>query len=111
MGLLRFLKTIATDPLLLCLLLICAVFSAISVLQYFRAIRPRRGTTEWMQKVDVRSFGPLRLYKPAAADVIWAFLTVLCVFAICFSVWGFTGCPGQCSSFWLHGASSSSGYF
>lgn len=84
MGLLRFLKTIATDPLLLCLLLICAVFSAISVLQYFRAIRPRRGTTEWMQKVDARSFGPLRLYKPAAADVIWAFLTVLCAACVRF---------------------------
>lgn len=81
MGLLRILKAVLADPLLVCLLLICTVFAALSVLQYFRAIRPRRGTTEWMEKVDSKSFTPLRLHRLAGADVIWAVLVAL--FAAC----------------------------
>lgn len=78
MELLRVLKALLSEPLMVCLLLICAVFAAITVLQYFRAIRPRRGTTEWMQKVDSRSFAPLRLHRLAAADAVWALLVALC---------------------------------
>lgn len=78
MELLRALKAVLTDPLLACLMLICAVLATLTVLQYFRAIRPRRGTTEWMQKVDAKSFQPLRLHRLGAADGIWAILVALC---------------------------------
>lgn len=81
MELLRVLKSILADPLLLCLLLISVVFSLLSVFQYFRASRPRRGTTEWMEKVDPKHFGPLHLHRLGGADVIWAFLVML--FAAC----------------------------
>ena len=78
MELLRTLKAVLTDPPLACLLLICAVLAALTVLQYFRVIRPRRGTTEWMGKVDTKTFQPLRLTKLDAADGIWAILVALC---------------------------------
>ena len=56
MGLLRILKAVLADPLLVSLLLICAVFAALSVLQYFRASAPaealQSGWKRWTASVS-----------------------------------------------------------
>ena len=78
MELWQLLKNIVQDPLLVCLLLISLVLAALSIPVYFQAIRPRRGTTEWMRKVDERHFEGIRLYALRGADVVWALLVAVC---------------------------------
>lgn len=78
MELWQVIKGVLQDPLLVCLLLVSTVLAVLSILQYFRAIRPRKGTTEWMQKIEPKRFGPIRLQWLTMADAVWALLVVLC---------------------------------
>ncbi len=62
-------------------LLLIGIFSLISVLiipAYFKAIRPVRGTTEWISRIDAVSFAPLKALPPRWGDIAWAFLAGFC---------------------------------
>lgn len=45
---------------------------------YFSARKPRRGTLEWMQRLEPVAFRPLRCQKPGWTDTAWAVLCALC---------------------------------
>lgn len=79
---LQILKMILREPLMLCLILISLVLAVLSIPVYFQAIRPRRGTTEWMRKVDERHFERIWLHKLSGTDIIWALMVSAC--AACF---------------------------
>lgn len=78
MDLIRAIKGVLQSPSLLCLILFYAVLAVFSVFLYFRAVRPRRGTTEWMRRVDPKSFQKLPLHKLTGADGLWAILAAVC---------------------------------
>ena len=59
------------------LILTAVVFAAISVLMipaYFIALRPRRGTTEWMKRLDKPEFAPLTGAPLSWLDGLWVVL-------------------------------------
>lgn len=49
---------------------------------YFRALRPRRGTTEWMRRLDPPKFRPIQGQTLHMADLPWGILAVLCAAAV-----------------------------
>lgn len=53
---------------------------------YFRALRPRRGTIEWMRRLDPPKARPIRSHALHMADLAWAPLAVLCAVALCLLV-------------------------
>ena len=48
------------------------------LLFYFSAMRPRRGTTEWMGRIDRPRFAALRCGRLRAPDALWGVLTAAC---------------------------------
>lgn len=52
------------------------------LLFYFSAMRPRRGTTEWMGKLDRPRFTALRCGRLHAPDALWGVLTTACGAAV-----------------------------
>ncbi|MGN1306166.1 MAG: hypothetical protein ACI4V3_00675 [Faecousia sp.] len=66
------------------LLILCAVLLSLSVPAYYHAIRPRRGTTEWIKRLDPPHFAPLQVGQPGWADIFWALLTAVCAAALRF---------------------------
>ena len=75
---LQILKMIIQEPMPLCLLLISLLLAVLAIPVYFQAIRPRRGTTEWMRKVDERHFGKIWLHGLRGTDIVWALMVAVC---------------------------------
>ena len=63
-----------------------AALFLLSVPAYFAARRPRRGTTEWIARLDRPHFAPLTALGLKWTDALWAVLAALCAAA----VWFFT---------------------
>lgn len=78
MSLHLILQNLLRRPGVLVLLGCFALVLCLSVPAYFRVLRPRIGTTEWIRRLDARHFSPLRRVPYAMADLIWAPLTALC---------------------------------
>ncbi len=72
------------------LLVLCAVLLSLSVPAYYHAIRPRRGTTEWIKRLDPPHFAPLQIRQPGWADIFWALLTAVCAAALRFVYYFFS---------------------
>lgn len=72
------LKSLLPDAGLLVLLAGFTLLSLGMVPLYFSARKPRRGTLEWMQRLETPSFGVLPRCRPGWADVAWALLCALC---------------------------------
>lgn len=76
MGLLQTLLGLLRETRLVAALLICGILAVLSVTVYFRILRPRRGTTEWMQRLE----RPKATFFPAPelciADALWAVLSM-----------------------------------
>ena len=53
------------------------VIACLSVPAYFVALRPRRGTTEWMRRLDQPHFAPLQAQGLRWADALWAVLAAV----------------------------------
>lgn len=60
------------------LLCVFAAFSATLIVSYFISLRPRRGTTEWMKRLDRPKFAPLRKNSLRWSDLAWALLSAFC---------------------------------
>lgn len=54
--------------------LLCALMA----LAYYRCLRPRRGTTEWMKRLDAPHFAPVKRQKLRWFDSLWMLLSALC---------------------------------
>lgn len=54
------------------------LFAALCIPAYFYAIRPARGTTEWMSRIDPVKFAPFKVLNPCWGDVAWALLAGFC---------------------------------
>lgn len=52
------------------------------LLFYFSAMRPRRGTTEWMGRIDRPRFAALRCGRLRALDALWGVLAAVCGAAV-----------------------------
>ena len=79
------LKNLFSDSSARILMLMVTVFAVISVLMipaYFHALRPRRGTTEWMKRLDQPKFAALSAYSLHWMDILWAFLAGVCAGAL-----------------------------
>lgn len=63
---------------LLILLLACAAFAALSVPVYFSALRPRKGTIEWIARIDKPHFSTPKIRRLQRADALFAPIAVLC---------------------------------
>ncbi len=79
------------DILGFALLGLCLAMGLWKIPLYFRALRPRKGTTEWMAKVDGAHFAPLGCQKLGWMDGPWFLLggllgAVLHLFALVFSL-------------------------
>lgn len=59
-----------------------AILALALLLFYFSAMRPRRGTTEWMAKLDRPQFAALRCRRLCAADALWGVLSAVCGAAV-----------------------------
>lgn len=55
-----------------------AILSLALLLFYFTAMRPKRGTTEWMSRVGRRPFAPLRCERLRPPDLLWCVLSAAC---------------------------------
>lgn len=60
------------------LLCVFAIFSATLVVAYFVSLRPRRGTIEWMKRLDRPKFAPLQKTPLRWGDLAWALLSAFC---------------------------------
>lgn len=63
---------------LLVLPVACTAFAVLSVLTYFSALRPRRGTIEWIARLDKPRFSAPRIDRLQRADAALAPTAVLC---------------------------------
>lgn len=70
----EFLKN---QPLLFWLAVLFAGVACAAVFLYFRALRPRPGTTEWIRRVDPPHYAPPAVQELGWADAVWALLAVL----------------------------------
>lgn len=61
-----------------------AALFLLSVPAYFAARRPRRGTTEWIARLDRPHFAPLTAQDLKWTDAPWAVLAALCAAAVRF---------------------------
>ena len=84
------LRAMLNQPVQLALLAAAAVLAALTLLAYFRAARPRRGTTEWMEKLNSQQFRPLTVQPLRFADAAWAVLCALCAAGLRFFYLFFT---------------------
>ncbi|MGM9552677.1 MAG: hypothetical protein ACI3V2_00090 [Faecousia sp.] len=80
----------SASPFFLPLLLLCAVLLSLSIPAYYYAIRPRRGTTEWIKRLEPTHFTPLRIHSPGWTDIAWALLTAVCAAALRFAYYFFS---------------------
>lgn len=67
----------AVGPRLIALIA-CAAFAVLSVPIYFSALRPRRGTIEWIARVDKPHFSAPSISRLQRADAVLAPVAVFC---------------------------------
>lgn len=72
------LENLLERPILPALLGVACLLAISSCVLYFRVIQPRRGTTEWMQRVNRPRFRPLTLQPVGWLDGAWALLSIAC---------------------------------
>ena len=77
MGLSDYLRT-AYGQLLLLSVGVFAVLAILIIPSYFIVIRPRRGTTEWMGRIDRPHFSALQVQKLRWSDIAWVLLSGFC---------------------------------
>ena len=77
MGLLQTAFGLLRETRLVAALLICGVLAALSVIFYFRILRPRRGTTEWMQRLERSKATLFPAPKLCIGDTLWAAMSVV----------------------------------
>lgn len=75
---LEIMRRALSEPLLAVLLVLSFLCSMLFALLYFRVQRPRRGTMEWMKRVDAPHFAPLKLQRIQWSDLAWLVLSVAC---------------------------------
>lgn len=63
-------------------LILGAVLLSLSVPAYYHAMRPRRGTTEWIRRLEPQQFTPIQVQRLNWTDVFWALLAVVCSAAL-----------------------------
>ena len=66
------------QPSLLILLGAFIVLMALMIPAYFYVYRPKPDSTEWIGRLDRRSFKPLTAHKLNPADIIWALIAIVC---------------------------------
>ena len=81
---------LSVSPFWLPLVILCAVLLSLSVPAYYYAIRPRRGTTEWIKRLDPPHFAPVQVQFPGWTDILWALLTAVCAAALRFVYYFFS---------------------
>lgn len=57
---------------------IFAILAVLIIPSYFIVIRPKRGTTEWMQRIDVPQFGAMTVQRLRWSDIAWVALSSFC---------------------------------
>lgn len=73
-----------------------AILATALLLFYVSAMRPRRGTTEWIKRMDRPRFAALRCGRLRAPDVLWGTLATVCgVCAAALAATGFSPKPAQ----------------
>lgn len=78
MALHPILQRLLEQPARLILIGAFTVLMALMIPAYFYAYRPKPNSTEWIGRLDRRSFQPLTAHALNPADIIWALLTMLC---------------------------------
>lgn len=73
------------QPALLILLGAFAVLMALVIPAYFYVYRPRSNSTEWIDRLDRRSFQPFSACALCPADIIWSLLSMICAAFLCFA--------------------------
>lgn len=77
MGLGAYLRTSYGQMMLLSIGFF-AILSILIVPSYFLAIRPKRGTTEWMRRIDRPEFSALIPQRLRWSDIAWLLLSAFC---------------------------------
>lgn len=72
------LQGLLRQPALLILMGAFTLLMALMIPAYFYAYRPKFNSTEWIGRLDRRSFSPLSAFKLSPADLVWALITTLC---------------------------------
>ncbi len=72
-----FFSLILGDTVLLSSFLGFLLFCLIGIWAYFRAIRPKKGTLEWMRRFDKRTFQAFVISPFHWIDLLWFFLSIL----------------------------------
>ncbi|MBQ3356997.1 MAG: hypothetical protein IJG45_07805 [Oscillospiraceae bacterium] len=72
------LRSLLQQPLLLIFMGAFAVLMALMIPAYFFAYRPKVNSTEWIGRLDRRSFKPLTASALTPADIIWTLIAMLC---------------------------------
>lgn len=78
MGIRSSAKEVLQEPLLLAMFFLSFALAVLCVVCYFRCLRPRRGTTEWMKRVDAPKFAPIRAEGLHWSDCAWVLLSGVC---------------------------------
>lgn len=76
MGLKETLQGVLREPLLVALLALCFTLAVLSVVFYFRALRPRRGTTEWMKRLERPKLSVFPVPSLHWSDFAWFLVSV-----------------------------------
>lgn len=69
---LQYMLSNSSIRILILTAIVFAVISAFMIPAYFYALRPRRGTTEWMKRLDQPQFAALSAFRLNWSDILWA---------------------------------------
>lgn len=72
------LQSLLHQPALLILVGAFTLLMALMIPAYFYAYRPKFNSTEWIGRLDRRSFTPLSAFGLSPADVVWALISMVC---------------------------------
>ena len=90
MPMVDILSSIASHPLLLAGFVCLCLTAVLMIPLYFQARKPRRGTIEWIGRMEPTRFHPLKQYEISFVDCIWGLLCGLGVGILQFSYAFFT---------------------
>lgn len=74
------------SPLIPCVLVLAAAVACFGIPAYFVALRPKKGTTEWMSRIDPPHFSALPAARLCPMDAVWSLLAAACAAALRFSL-------------------------
>ncbi len=78
MGIKPSAMEILQEPLLVAMVLLCFAVAVLCAVLYFRCLRPRRGTTEWMMRVDRPKAALLKTEALHWSDAVWLLVGAVC---------------------------------